>query len=27
VMKWAPHKELPNLGRWHAEMTARGFAG
>lgn len=27
VMKWAPHKELPNLGRWHGEMTARGFAG
>lgn len=27
VMKWAPHKELPNLGRWHAQMTARGFAG
>ena len=27
VMKWAPHKELPNLGRWHAEMTAQGFAG
>lgn len=27
VMKWAPHKELPHLGRWHAEMTARGFAG
>jgi glutathione S-transferase len=27
VMKWAPHKELPNLGRWHEAMTARGFAG
>jgi len=27
VMKWAPHKELSNLGRWHDEMTARGFAG
>jgi len=27
VMKWAPHKELPNLGRWHEAMTARRFAG
>ena len=27
VMRWAPHKELPNLGRWHETMTARGFAG
>jgi glutathione S-transferase len=27
VMKWAPHKELPHLGRWHGAMTARGFAG
>jgi glutathione S-transferase len=27
VMKWAPHKELPNLGRWHAAMSERGFAG
>ncbi|MEQ9506762.1 MAG: glutathione S-transferase [Hyphomonas sp.] len=27
VMKWTPHKELPNLGRWHEAMTARGFAG
>lgn len=27
VMKWAPHKELPNLGRWHGAMTQRGFAG
>lgn len=27
VMKWAPHKELPNLGRWHAEMSTRGFSG
>lgn len=27
VMRWAPHKELPNLGRWHDAMTARGFAG
>ncbi|WP_353255749.1 glutathione S-transferase [Hyphomonas sp.] len=27
VMKWAPHKELPHLGRWHSAMTARGFAG
>ena len=27
VMKWAPHKELANLGRWHEAMTARGFAG
>ncbi len=26
VMKWAPHKELPSLGRWHEAMTARGFA-
>ena len=26
VMRWAPHKELPHLGRWHADMTARGFA-
>ncbi len=27
VMKWAPHKELPNLGRWHEAMSQRGFAG
>lgn len=27
VMKWAPHKELPHLGRWYDAMTARGFAG
>lgn len=27
VMRWAPHKELSNLGRWHEAMTARGFAG
>jgi glutathione S-transferase len=27
VMKWAPHKEMPDLGRWHDAMTARGFAG
>ncbi|MFN4185874.1 MAG: glutathione S-transferase family protein [Hyphomonas sp.] len=27
VMKWAPHKELPHLGRWHDAMSARGFAG
>ncbi|PKP79857.1 MAG: glutathione S-transferase family protein [Alphaproteobacteria bacterium HGW-Alphaproteobacteria-18] len=27
VMKWAPHKELPNLGRWHDAMSQRGFAG
>ncbi|MEZ5998335.1 MAG: glutathione S-transferase family protein [Hyphomonas sp.] len=27
VMKWAPHKEHANLGRWHEAMTARGFAG
>lgn len=27
VMRWAPHRELPNLGRWYDAMTARGFAG
>jgi len=27
VMRWAPHKELANLGRWHEAITARGFAG
>lgn len=27
VMKWAPHKELPNLGRWYEAMKQRGFAG
>lgn len=27
VMQWAPHKELPHLGRWHAAMKERGFAG
>ncbi len=27
VMKWAPHKELANLGRWYEAMKARGFAG
>ena len=27
VMQWAPHKELPHLGRWYGEMKARGFAG
>ena len=27
VMKWAPHKELPNLGRWYDAMAQRGFAG
>jgi len=27
VMRWAPHKELPHLGRWYEAMTARGFAG
>lgn len=27
VMKWAPHKEHENLGRWYAAMKARGFAG
>jgi glutathione S-transferase len=26
VMKWEPHKEHANLGRWHEEMAARGFA-
>jgi glutathione S-transferase len=26
VMKWEPHKEFENLGRWHAAMTERGFA-
>lgn len=26
VMKWAPHKELPDLGRWYGAMTERGFA-
>ena len=27
VMKWAPHKEHDNLGRWYDAMKARGFAG
>ena len=27
VMKWAPHKEHENLGRWYDAMKARGFAG
>jgi glutathione S-transferase len=27
IMQWAPHKELPHLGRWHDAMRARGFAG
>ena len=27
VMKWAPHKEHANLGRWYDAMKARGFAG
>lgn len=27
VMKWAPHKELPHLGRWYDAMAQRGFAG
>ena len=27
VMQWAPHKEHENLGRWYADMKARGFAG
>jgi glutathione S-transferase len=27
VMKWAPHKEQANLGRWYEAMKARGFAG
>lgn len=27
VMKWAPHKEHANIGRWYDAMTARGFAG
>lgn len=27
VMKWAPHEELPHLGRWHKAMSQRGFAG
>lgn len=27
VMKWAPHKEQPNLGRWYDAMAQRGFAG
>lgn len=26
VMKWEPHREFENLGRWHAAMTVRGFA-
>ncbi len=26
VMKWAPHREHANLGRWYDAMTARGFA-
>ncbi len=26
VMKWEPHKEFENLGRWHKAMTERGFA-
>jgi len=26
VMKWEPHKEHENLGRWYDAMTARGFA-
>ncbi len=27
VMKYAPHKEHANLGRWYDAMAARGFAG
>lgn len=27
VMKWAPHKEHANLGRWYDAMAQRGFAG
>ncbi len=26
VMKWQPHKELENLGRWHARMSDLPFA-
>ena len=27
VMKYEPHKEHANLGRWYEAMKARGFAG
>lgn len=27
VMKWTPHKDHANLGKWYDAMTARGFAG
>jgi glutathione S-transferase len=27
AMKWKPQEDLPHLGRWYAEMSARKFSG